>query len=295
MVDSRQKTTLATLKKYKQQRRPIAMLTCYDYATAVLLGQAGVDGILVGDSLVQMLLGHDSTLSATMDIMVTMSQAVRRGAPNTYLVGDMPFLSYQVSTAAAITNAGRFMAEAGCDAVKLEVDRRHVELVEALSVAGIPVVAHIGYRPQSAGRQEKVVATRAVGQACQLVQDALELVAAGASMLLLETVTTQAAKAVTERTDVPVIGCGSGVHCDGQVLVANEVLGLPGAAGFKFCKVYGQIGEQIRAAAKAYAVEVQQKQFPDDEHSFHIKSADEAEFERELARLDSMRDPKPGR
>jgi len=267
------------------------MLTCYDYATAALCQQAGVDCLLVGDSLAQVVLGHANTLSAGMDIMVTLAAAVRRGAPEAYLVGDMPFLSYQVSTAEAIRNAGRFLVEAGCDAVKLELDHRYDDLVAALARAGIPVMAHLGYRPQMAGQSCRVVETRAAEQACQLVKDAISIVEAGACALLLECVTTAAARAVTQRVEAPVIGCGSGPDCDGQVLVLHDVLGLSGAAQPRFSKTYARLDEAIRQAVSAYLEEVRGRRFPDGEHSYHMKPEDQERFDRSLAGLDRKSQP----
>ena len=277
-----EKVNLATLKKYKQQARPITVLTCYDYATAILIEQAGIDGIIVGDSLAQVMLGYNSTLQANMDLMITLTAAVRRGAPNVYLVGDMPFLSYQLSTEQAIINAGRFLREASCDAVKFELDHRYVELVEELARAGIPVMAHLGYRPQAAGQKAKVVETRAAEQAEILVRDAQDMAAAGACCLLLECVTTLTAKAVTERVDIPVISCGSGPHCDGQVIVLHELLDLPGASAPKFCKKYAAIGEQIQQAIRTYIQEVRDRTFPDDDHSYHMPPEAQAELEKRL-------------
>ena len=277
-----EKITLATLKQYKQQQRPITMLTCYDYATAILLEQAGVDSILVGDSLAQVVLGYKTTLPATMDIMVALTAAVRRGAPNVYLIGDMPFLSYQVSPEMAIVNAGRFLADAGCDAVKLEVNTSQLDLVERLATAGIPVMAHLGYRPQSASQSDKVVQTRSVQRACQLVQDGLEMIAAGACSIMLECVTTAAAQALAEKTDLPVISCGSGPHCDGQVLVLHEILSLPGATGPRFSKSYADIGEQIRTAAGKYVEDIRQKRCPDEDHSYHMSEEHQEQFQRWL-------------
>jgi 3-methyl-2-oxobutanoate hydroxymethyltransferase len=277
-----EKVTLATLKKYKQQNQPITMLTCYDYATAILLEQAGIDGIIVGDSLAQVVLGYDSTLQANMDLMVTLTAAVRRGAPNVYLVGDMPFLSYQLSTEQAILNAGKFLREASCDAVKFELDHRYVELVEQLARAGIPVMAHLGYRPQVAGLKAKVVETRTAEQAEILIRDAQDIAAAGACCLLLECVTTMAAKAVTERADIPVISCGSGPHCDGQVIVLHELLDLPGASAPKFCKKYATLGDQIKQAVQTYIHEVRDRKFPDADHSYHMPPEAQADFEKRL-------------
>jgi len=281
-----EKITLATLKRYKRENRPITMLTCYDYATAMLLEQAGVDGILVGDSLAQVVLGHKNTLPATMDLMIALTAAVRRGAPNVYLVGDMPFLSYQVSPERAVLNAGRFLTEAGCDAVKFEVDHRHRDLIERLSTAGIPVMAHLGYRPQWASQSSRVVETRSVQRACQLVQNGLDIINAGACSILLECVTTVAARALAERTDLPVISCGSGSYCDGQVLVLHDILSLPGAAQPRFSRTYADIGRQISSAAAQYVEDIKEKRFPDDEHSYHMKPEHQQQFQQWLENRD---------
>ena len=279
------KTTLSTLLKLKQQGQGIAMLTCYDASTAALLQQAGIDMLLVGDSLAQLILGHNTTLPATMDIMLAFSAAVRRGAPDAYIVADMPFLSYQVGREAAITNAGRFLAQAGCDAVKVELDPRRIELVADLTSAGIPVMAHLGYRPQSAGQQDKIVAARAVDQACQLVQDAAAAVQAGASFLLLECVTSEVAQAITQRTAVPVISCGSGPGCDGQVLVLHDVMGLPGATASKFSRRYADLAEQMDQAARKYLSDIRERRFPDDAHSYHLTGDDRQLFQQKLRDL----------
>ena len=245
------------------------------------------DSIHVGDSLAQMVLGYKSTLNATMDIMVPLTAAVRRGAPQVYLTGDMPFLSYQVSHERAILNAGRFMTQAGCDAVKLEVDYRHLDLVRALATAGIPVVAHLGYRPQSARQQDKIVLTRQADQAGQLVKDALDMIEAGACAILLECVTTLTAQAVAQRTDLPVIGCGSGPYCDGHVLVLHDVLDLPGATQARFSKTYGHIGEQIRLAVVDYVDDIHQKRFPDEQHSYSMKPDQQQAFQQWLKDFDA--------
>jgi len=280
------KVTLATLKKYKQEQHPIAMLTCYDYSTAVLLQEAGVDGIIVGDSLEQVVLGRETTLSATMDIMIALTAAVRRGAPNVYLIGDMPFLSYQISSEQAVSNAGRFLVEAACDAVKLEVDHRYLSLVERLATAGIPVMAHLGHRPQWAAQSDRVVQTRSLPKAQQLIQTGLEMVQAGATAILLECVTAATAQALSERTDIPVISCGSGPGCDGQVLVLHEILGLPGSVGPRFSKTYAQIGDAIRRAASQYAQEIHNKIFPEQQHSYHMPEEDKEKLLKWLENLD---------
>ncbi len=280
-----EKVTLATLIARKQQGQPIAMLTCYDYSTAILAQKAGLDALLVGDSASQVILGHNSTLPISMDIMVELAAAVRRGAPDLYLVGDMPFLSYQVSMEAAIQNAGRFMVQAGCDAVKLEVDDRHVDIVAKLSAAGIPVVAHLGHRPQAAQQSCKIVQTRTAEKAQQILAQARQMVQAGACMILLECVTAPVASIITAQLNVPVIGCGSGANCDGQVLVLHDILGLTNGPSPRFNKQYAQIGTQIQNAMANYADEVHKRTFPDDQHSYHMPSAQQESFNRWLKQL----------
>jgi 3-methyl-2-oxobutanoate hydroxymethyltransferase len=278
-----EKITLANLKKYKETGRPITMLTCYDYATAVLMQQAQIDSLLVGDSLAQVILGHDSTLNATMDIMIALTAAVRRGAPDVYLVGDMPFLSYQLSIEKALINAGRFLTEAGCDCVKLEVDHRHLKVVESLCAAGIPVMAHLGFRPQSIHQTGQPVAQgRSARQALQLVRDMDDMVKAGACAGLLECVPAPVAQAIARRTHLPVIGCGSGPHCDGQVMVQHDMLSLPGAGSARFAQAYAQIGAEIRTAVEKYIEDVHQKQYPQPQHCYNMKDEQQAEFEEKL-------------
>jgi 3-methyl-2-oxobutanoate hydroxymethyltransferase len=273
------KMTLADLRTLKGQHSPISMLTCYDYATAVLLQQAQIHSILVGDTAAQMVLGHSTTLPVSMDVMITLSASVRRGAPDVFLLGDMPFLSYQVSTEQALLNAGRFLAEAGCDAVKLEVTCYHLGLVEALTEAGIPVFAHLGLRPQAVHQMGTFKAKgQTAEQGRQIVLDGLDMVNAGACGILLECVTTEVAKALTEKTDVPVISCGSGPDCDGQVMVLHDILGLPGSGEARFAKKYADIGEQIRQAVCRYAEEIHQRSFPDSDHSYHIKAKEKESF-----------------
>jgi len=281
-----EKITLATLKNWKNQGRPFAMLTCYDYSTAELIQQAGMDGIIVGDSLAQLVLGHQTTLPATMDIMVELTRAVRKGAPDVYLVGDMPFLSYQVGTKKAICNAGRFLVEACCDAVKVEVDRNHLDLVAELSAAGIPVMAHLGYRPQAAQQQDRIVQTRSFCRAQQVFRDALDMAKAGATTILLECVTSVVAQAITERVDVPVVSCGSGPECDGQVLVLHDVVGLCRAKGPRFSKRYTDLSGPLVEAVNSYAQEVHDKSFPDPEHSYHMDQQQQQEFQHWLSSYD---------
>lgn len=278
------RVTLNKLRQFKQQQHPIAMLTCYDFATAAHLQQADVDAVLVGDSLAQTMLGYDSTLPLSMEISIALTTAVGKGAPYACLVGDMPYMSYQPSPEIAIRNAGRFLAEANCDLVKVEVTAKQVDTIKALTTAGIPVMAHLGYRPQMAYQFDTPVQSRAAQDALQLLDEAQLMVQAGAAALLLECVTAEAAQAVTERVPVPVISCGSGPHCDGQVLVIHDVLGLAGGADLKFAKRYAEIGREIEAAAVKYCEEIHRRTFPDAEHSFHMKPDALAEFQEALAR-----------
>ena len=229
MMASRSKITISTLRARKRERQKISMLTCYDYASARLMEEAEVDSLLVGDTYAEVCLGHPTTLPMGMDHMVTLAEAVRRGAPTAYLVGDMPYLSYQVSREEAIHNAGLFMARAGCDCVKVEVDRRLVKTVEAMATATIPVMAHLGLKPQSIQSLGgyRIQGKRA-SQALRIIEDAKMMEGAGAVALLLEAVPSEVATMITESTDLPVIGICSGLHCDGQVVVMHDMLGYGG-------------------------------------------------------------------
>ncbi len=272
------RVTIADLYRAKQERRALVAVSCYDYTTARLVSQAQVDIILVGDSAAQLMLGHDSTLPATMDFMVAITAAVHRGAPNVYLVADMPFLSYQTSTADAIRNAGRFLTEAGAQMVKIETTAAHVETVRAVSDAGIAVMAHIGMRPQrisTMGRFRAEATTAEMGM--ELIDLAGRMVAGGASALLIEGTASEVAQLVTERCAVPVISCGSGAGCDGQILIAPDILGLSQGRFPKFAKAYADLGPRVVEAVKAYSDEVRARRFPDAEHSYHMKPG---EFER---------------
>ena len=280
------KVTLADLRNLKRGHRPISMLSCYDYGTAVLLQQAQIHSVLVGDTAAQVVLGHPTTLPVSMDVMITLAAAVRRGAPDLFLLGDMPFLSYQVNAEQALINAGRFLAEAGCDAVKLEVTRYHLGLVETLSEANIPVFAHLGLRPQAIHQMGTFKAQgQTAEQGYQIIQDGLDMVKAGACGILLECVTAEVGKVMAEKTDVPVISCGSGPDCDGQVMVLHDILGLPGSGEARFAKRYADIGEQIRQAASHYAKEIHDRSFPDSEHSYHMKPAEKEQFEKMMREI----------
>ena len=266
------KTTIAELVEAGRKGEKFAAVSCYDYTTARLATQAGVEMILVGDSAAQVILGYDSTLPATMDFMVAITAAVRRGGPDVSLAADMPFLSYQVSTAEAVKNAGRFVVEAGAELIKIEATRAHLDVVKAVSDAGMAVMAHIGIRPQSITRVGRFRAEGTVAeQAADLIKLAGQMLKAGASCLLLEGMAAEAARIITQRSAVPVLGCGSGPDCDGQILIISDILGLTAGPRPKFAKSYGNLAEATVEAVSRYANEVHKGKFPDEAHSYHLK------------------------
>jgi 3-methyl-2-oxobutanoate hydroxymethyltransferase len=269
------KITIADLLDAKKNNQKIAAISCYDYTTARLISQTDVQMILVGDSAAQVVLGFDSTLPATMDFMVAITSAVRRGAPNIFLVADMPFLSYQLGVAEALKNAGRFIVEAGVQMVKIEATGAYLDVIKAVSDAGIAVMAHIGIRPQSISKigRFKAEATTAT-MAAELLSLAEQMVAHGAASLLIEGAAEEVAEIITNRCEVPVIGIGSGKGCDGQILIAPDILGLTQGPGPKFAKSYGNLAQQTIEAFNAYTKEVQSSQYPDAEHSYHMKSGE---------------------
>jgi len=221
--------TLQTLRKWTSENRRFAMLTCYDATTARWLASGGVPVLLVGDSAAQMILGRDSSIHVSLDFMLTITAAVKRGAPRCFVMGDMPFMSYQADDAEAIRNAGRFLTDGRADAVKLEVDGSFADLVGKMSRAGIPVVAHLGWRPQMArhdGVRTARIAGRTADEAHQLIADAKLMERQGAVMLLLEAVPPEVSRKIVEQVRVPVIGCGAGPACAGQVVVLQDLLGM---------------------------------------------------------------------
>ena len=266
------RVTIADLFEAKRQGRKIAAISCYDYTTARLISATGVQMLLVGDSAAQAMLGFDSTLPATMDFMVAITAAVRRGAPDVFLVADMPFLSYQVGKAEALKNAGRFLSEAGAQMVKIEAASAYLDVIKAVSDAGIAVMAHIGIRPQSISKvgRFKAEATSAE-MAAELVSLAEQMVNCGAIALLVEGTAAEVAEIITSRCPAPVIGCGAGPHCDGQILIAPDILGLTQGPGPKFAKSYDNMGQRTIEAFAGYAKEVQDSTFPDAQHSYHMK------------------------
>jgi 3-methyl-2-oxobutanoate hydroxymethyltransferase len=269
------KTTISDLVAAKAANRRIVAVSCYDYTTARLAAQADVDMILVGDSAAQVMLGFDSTLPATMDFMVAITAGVRRGAPNVCLAADMPFLSYQAGLAEAVKNAGRFAAEAGAQVIKIEASGAYLDVIKAVSDAGMAVMAHIGIRPQSIGRTGKFRAEATTAQmGLELISLAEQMVNSGASMLLVEGAAAEVAEIITQRSEVPVIGCGSGPGCDGQILIAPDILGLTQGPSPKFAKSYGNLGDAVVEAFSKYSSEVKGGQYPDKGHSYHMKAGE---------------------
>jgi 3-methyl-2-oxobutanoate hydroxymethyltransferase len=266
----RKKPTLPTLFKKVANREPITWLTCYDYPTAYLQEQADVDMILVGDSLAMTMLGYDSTLPATMDDMIRHTQAVRRGAPRTFVVGDMPYMSYQPSVETAIRNAGRFMAEAGCDAIKLEGGVEMCDRIRGIVEAGIPAMGHLGLTPQSASALGGFrVQGKGAEQAKRIIDSAKALEKAGAFTILLEMVPDRVCKLITERAENCIImSLGSGPHAHGQLLIYHDMFGLYPKFKPRMAKVFGNAGEVILKGLTQYVQEVTTRTFPQRDNYF---------------------------
>ncbi|NLK52091.1 MAG: 3-methyl-2-oxobutanoate hydroxymethyltransferase [Syntrophomonadaceae bacterium] len=266
------RATTVSLKEKKRNGQKITMLTAYDFPTARMMDEVGIDIILVGDSLGNVVLGYETTLFVTMDEMIHHTRAVTRAARNTMVVGDMPFLSYHLSVEEGLRNAGRFMQEAGAQAVKLEGGQERVAVVRALTEAGIPVMGHIGLTPQAVHQLGGFrVQGKDVETAQQLIADAKALEEAGAFAVVLECVPAPLAKKVTQEVSIPTIGIGAGPDCDGQVLVNHDMVGLFGGHVPKFVRQYAQIGEIMKEAFKAYKEDVEKGTFPAEEHCYTIK------------------------
>ena len=269
---NRKKVTIAELQQKKGQGRKITMMTAYDYPTAYLVDQAGIDMILVGDSLGMVMLGYDSTVPVTMDEMIHHCKAVSRGAKSSFIIGDMPFMSYQVNADKAVENAGRFIKEAGCDSVKLEGGSDMAPVVKAIVRAGIPVCCHIGLTPQTATMLSgfRVQGKDAEG-ARQLLKSAKDLEEAGAFIIVFECIPDSLAARITRELKIPTIGIGAGKDCDGQVLVYHDLVGLYERFTPKFVKQYINLSPKIREALIQYKTEVENGTFPGPEHSFTMK------------------------
>ncbi len=257
--------TITDLKKKKSEGKKITMLTAYDFPFASLADRAGLDMILVGDSLGVVVQGKENTLPVTMDEMIYHTEMVVRAAGNTFVVGDMPFMSYQVSTEEAVFNAGRFIKEAGAQAVKLEGGISVRKTIEAISSVDIPVMAHIGLTPQSV---HKMGGFKVQKEMDRLLRDAKGVEEAGAFSVVLECIPGEIAKRITEELSIPTIGIGAGVHCDGQVLVLYDMLGLFERFVPKFIKRYASLSQEALAAMKEYKEDVEQGKFPGQEHTF---------------------------
>jgi 3-methyl-2-oxobutanoate hydroxymethyltransferase len=278
------KLPLTELAELKARRQPLVMVTAYDAPGGRLADAAGADLILVGDSAAMVVLGHDSTVPATMDEMIVLTRAVTRGARRPLVVADMPFGSFQVSDEDAIRNAVRFLKEAGADAVKVEGAGPTLSRVQALVGAGVPVMAHIGLTPQSATMLGGFKAQgRTAEKARKLVDDALALEAAGAFALVLEAVPAPVAKRITELLAIPTIGIGAGVDCDGQVLVWHDLLGLYEGRVPRFVKKYADLAGVITQALERYAEDVRERRFPEEQHTYAMPEEELALFEEALA------------
>jgi 3-methyl-2-oxobutanoate hydroxymethyltransferase len=284
-MSERKKVTLPVLFKKMSDGEPITMLTCYDYPTAYFQEQAGIDMILVGDSLGMTMLGYESTLPVTMDDMIRHSQAVRRGTPNAWLIGDMPYMSYQPSVESAIRNAGRFMAEAGCDAIKLEGGAEMADRVAGIVAAGIPAMGHLGLTPQSVSALGGFrVQGRGALQAKKIIDDAKALEEAGAFAVLLEMVPDRICQIITERAEgCIIISLGSGPDAHGQLLIYHDMFGLYPRFKPRMAKVYADAGQVILDGLKQYVAEVTNKTFPQPENWFGIK---DEEYDELLELLD---------
>jgi 3-methyl-2-oxobutanoate hydroxymethyltransferase len=268
-MPDRKKVSLPYLFDKYAKGEQITMLTCYDFPTAYLQEQAGVEMILVGDSLGMTILGYESTLPVTMNDMIPHAQAVRRGSPNAWLIGDMPYMTYQPSVETAIRNAGRFMAEAACDAVKLEGGREMADRVAGIVAAGIPCMGHLGLTPQSASSLGGFrVQGKDSARALRIVEDAKILEEAGTYAILLEMVPDRVCQLITERAHVPIISLGSGPDANGQLLIFHDMFGLYPRFKPKMAKVYGNAGEVILNGLKQYVEEVQNQTFPQPENWF---------------------------
>ena len=265
------KKTVATFKSAKQNGEKLTMLTAYDYSTAKLIDEAGVDSILVGDSLGMVMLGYEDTVSVTMEDMIHHTKAVTRGAKNALVVADMPFMSYQTSVYDAVVNAGRLLKEGRAQAVKLEGGQEFCEHIAAIVKASIPVVAHIGMTPQSINAYGGFkVQGKSVEAANKIIEDAKAVEAAGAFAVVLECVPAKLAEIISKTVSIPTIGIGAGAGCDGQVLVYQDMLGMYSDFTPKFVKKYCSLGETMTAAFKGYIEDVKNGSFPEEKHTFTI-------------------------
>ncbi len=288
--EPRQKFTIASLREKKFHHQPITCLTAYDYPSARLVDEAAVDMVLVGDSLAQAVLGHDNTLSVTMEEMLHHTRAARRGVKHALLVGDMPFGSYQVDAAEAVRNAARFVKEAGAEVVKVEGGEKRADLIRRIIDAEIPVAGHIGLTPQSVNVMGGYkVQGKSLSGVEQLMRDATALDRAGVAFIVLEGIPREVAALITAEVQTPTIGIGAGPDCDGQVLVIHDVLNLTFGPPAKFVHRYGDMKALIANAIQAFRDDVAGRRYPTDEESYHLPKETRTALETVLERKQAMR------
>ncbi len=277
------KQSVLTFKKMKEDGKKISMLTAYDYSTAKLMDEAGIHGILVGDSLGNVMLGYEDTIPVTMQDMITFGSAVSRGAKNALVVIDLPFMSYQISTAQALENAGRLMKEAGADAVKLEGGASVCPQIKAITDAGIPVMAHIGLTPQSINVFGGFkIQGKSREAALKLIEDAKNVEEAGAFAVVLEGIPSSVAEIITNSINIPTIGIGAGAECDGQILVNQDMFGMFSDFTPKFVKRYAEIGKEMKRAIADYMEEVEDGVFPAECNQYKISDDIMLELRKEV-------------
>jgi 3-methyl-2-oxobutanoate hydroxymethyltransferase len=289
----RQKITVASLRDRKFQHEPITCLTAYDYSSARLVDEAGIDIVLVGDSLAMTMLGHENTLSVTVDEMLHHVKAARRGSRNALLMADMPYGSYHVSAKDALRNATRFVKEGGAEIVKIEGGEKRVSLIREIIDAEIPVAGHIGLTPQSVNRMGGFkVQGKSLSEIEQLMRDATALDHAGVSCLFLEGIPREVAEMITSEVSAPTIGIGAGPNCDGQVLVFHDILNLTFGPPAKFVRRYGDAAAEVTHAAQAFRADVLSHQYPNDKESYHLSGETRQALEMLLERKRSIRGKK---
>jgi len=289
MDESRLKVTTATLREQKFRHEPITCLTAYDYSAARLVDEAGIDVVLVGDSLAQTVLGYENTLSVTMDEMLHHVKAVRRGVKTALLVADMPYGAYQIDPKTALNNAVRFVKEGGAEVVKIEGGEKRAGLIRQIIDAEIPVAGHIGLTPQSVNVMGGYrVQGKSLNGIEQLMRDAVALDRAGVACLYLEGIPREVAGMITAEVSTPTIGIGAGPECDGQVLVFHDILNLTFGPPAKFVRRYGDAAALITNAVQAYRADVRAQQYPSDEESYHLPAETKAGLETVLARKRAM-------
>jgi 3-methyl-2-oxobutanoate hydroxymethyltransferase len=288
--EPRHKITVASLREKKLQHEPITCLTAYDYASARLVDEAGIDIVLVGDSLAMTMLGYENTLTVTVDEMLHHTRAVRRGVKNAFLVADMPFGSYHLGVDEAVRNAARFVKEAGAEAVKIEGGEKRADLIRSIIDAEIPVTGHIGLTPQSVNVMGGFkVQGKTLPAVEQLMRDAVALDRAGVACIYLEGIPREVAAMITAEVQTPTIGIGAGPDCDGQVLVFHDILNLTFGAAAKFVRRYADAAALITEAVQAFRADVVSRQYPSDQESYHLPKDTQAALETVLERKHAMR------